>query len=201
MQAQEQINLFIAEQPEWQRKLLVRLRKLIHASDEHIEETWRSNTPHFEQCGVVVSMHALKTCVSVWFPKGAQLKDPHGLFQLTEKDETRETRKYKVHEGEEINEKAFQDLLKQTLKLHATAKNMDPKPSRRSLEIPAELEQVLCNDAEALAQWKKFSADQKQEYVEWVSDAKQEESRKRRIAKALEMIREGHCMKDAYNVG
>jgi uncharacterized protein YdeI (YjbR/CyaY-like superfamily) len=52
-----------------------------------------------------------------------------------------------------------------------------------------------------MAQWKKFSADQKQEYVEWVSDAKQEESRKRRIAKALEMIREGHCRKDAYNVG
>lgn len=201
MQAQEQINLYIAEQPEWQRKLLVRLRKLIHASDEHIEEIWRSNTPHFEQCGVVVSMHALKTCVSVWFPKGAQLKDPQGLFQLTEKDEERETRKYKVHEGDELNEKALQDLLKQALKLNATAKSTDAKPSRRSLEIPAELEQVLCNDDEAMAQWKKFSADQKQEYVEWVSDAKQEESRKRRIAKALEMIREGHCRKDAYNVG
>ena len=201
MHAQEQINLYIAEQSEWQRKLLVRLRKLIHATDTHIEETWRGSAPHFEQCGVVVSMHALKTCVSVWFTKGAQLKDTHGLFQLTEKDETRDTRKYKVYEGEEINEKAFLDLLKQSLKVNAAAKATEAKSARKTLVIPAELENVLCNDDDALAQWKKFSVDQKQEYVEWVSDAKQEESRKRRIAKALEMIREGHCMKDAYNVG
>jgi hypothetical protein len=41
MQAQEQINLFIAEQPEWQRKLMVRLRQLIHSTDETMEEVWR----------------------------------------------------------------------------------------------------------------------------------------------------------------
>ena len=201
MQAQEQINLYIAEQSEWQRKLLVRLRKEIHASGDQIEETWRSHAPHFEFGGVLVSLHALKTCVSVWFHKGAQLKDTHGLFILTEKDDERELRKYKLHEGDTINEKALADLLKQALKVNVAAKTTDAKPGRKTLVIPTELAQVLNNDEDAMAQWDKFSHSQKAEYVEWVTDAKQDETRKRRIAKALEMIREGHCMSDAYNVG
>ena len=41
MQAQEQINLYIAELPEWQRKLLVRLRQLVHTVDDEVEETWK----------------------------------------------------------------------------------------------------------------------------------------------------------------
>ena len=201
MQPQEQINLYISEQPEWQRKLLVRLRQLIHAADEQIDETWRWNGPHFDHPGIMLGMHAFKTCVSVWFHKGALLKDTHGLFKLTEKDEERGIRKYKVHEGEAINEKAFADLVKQAIKLNRSgAKLTDARPARRTLMVPAELEQVLKKDELAWAHWDAFSHSHKKEYVEWVTDAKQEETRKRRIAKAFEMIRDGMGRNDAYKV-
>ncbi len=198
MHVQEQINLFIAGQPEWQRKLLVRLRQLIHAADGEIEETWRSNAPHFERHGVVVSLHPLKTCVSVWFHKGDQLKNDHGLFKLSEKDAAREVRKYKLEEGDTINEKAFMDLLKQALKLNRPART--EARSKGTATLPEEFAAVLEKDAAARGQWEALSEEARQEFVEWVCDCRQEEARKRRVAKALELIRAGQHMGDAYKV-
>ncbi|HNR54894.1 MAG TPA: YdeI/OmpD-associated family protein [Flavobacteriales bacterium] len=201
MHPQEQINSYIAEQPEWQRRLLVRLRQLIHATDQEIDETWRWNAPSFDHDGIMLSLHAFKTCVSVWFHKGALLKDTHGLFKLTEKDEERGIRKFKLSEGEAINEKAFVDLVKQAVKLNqAGTKLGDAKPARKALVVPPELESCLRKDGEAWEHWEKFNYTHKKEYVEWIDDAKQDETRKRRIAQALEMIREGVGKEDKHRV-
>lgn len=202
MHPQEQINTHIAGLPDWQRRLMVRLRQLIHAADTEVEETWRGSTPAFDHEGPMVSLHDFKTCVSVWFHKGALLKDPQGLFKLSEKDDVRAVRKYKVDEGEVINEKAFSDLVKQAVKLNETgAKPVDAKPAKKAtLEIPAEMESCLRRDEEAWEHWEKFSPSHKKEYVEWIADAKQDETRKRRIAQALEMIREGVGKEDKHRV-
>ena len=202
MQAQEQINLFIAEQPEWQRKLMIRLRQLIHSTDENIEEVWRGNAPHFESGPMVLSMHPLKTCVSVWFHRGSALKDPQGLFKLTEKDEERELRKYKLEDGEALNEKAFVDLLKLALKQgRPTTRASESRTGKQTSALPQDLQHVLQHDEDAWERWNTLSAICQQEYVEWVTDAKQDEARKRRIAKALELIREGLSMSEAFKVG
>jgi hypothetical protein len=199
MHPQEQINLYIAEQPEWQRRQMIKLRQLIHSVDETIEEAWRSNTPHFDRNGSMLSVHVLKTCVSVWFHKGASLKDAHGLFTPSEKDSEREVRKYKLSEGDSINEKAFTELVKQAVKANTTPlKPSENKPTKRSLVVPAELEQLLEKDEDALAYWEAFPLSTKHEFVEWVTDTKQEETRKRRLAKALELIRAGKALNDAH---
>lgn len=201
MHAQEQINLYIAELPEWQRRLLVRLRQLIHATDETIEEHWRWNSPHFDHDGIMIGLHGFKTFVSVWFHKGALLKDTQGLFELADKDEEKGIRKYKLHEGDAINEKAFADLVKQAVKVNQSgAKLSDAKPARKALVVPPELESCLKKDDQAWEHWAKFNYTHRKEYVEWITDAKQEETRKRRIAQALEMIREGMGKEDKHKV-
>lgn len=191
MQPQERINLHIAEQPEWQRLAMIKLRQLIHAADDRVMESWKGNAPHFEHNGTIVSLHALKTMVSVWFHKGAFLKDGQGLFQLSEKDEDRAVRKYKVNEGDPINEKAFLDLVKQAVKVNATEGEAGPKQGRSALVVPEELLHVLQKEQEVLARWEKMPSSHKREYVEWIYDARKEETRKRRIAQALELIRDG----------
>jgi hypothetical protein len=201
MLPQEQINLYIAERPEWQRKTLIRLRQLIHTVDEDVTEAWRWNSPHFDHDGIMIGLHGFKTFVSVWFHKGALLKDTHKLFDKPEKDEDKGIRKIKLEEGQAIDEKAFVDLVKQAVKVNQSgAKLGDAKPARKALVVPADLETVLKKDEEAWANWEKFSYSHKKEYVEWVVDAKQEETRKRRIAQALEMIREGVAKEDKHKV-
>lgn len=200
MQPQEQINSFIAEHPEWQRRLMVRFRQLIRTVDPEVTGVMRGSSVAFDHEGAMVSMHAFKTCVSVWFHKGALLKDPHGLFKLSEKDDERAVRKYKVSEGEAIDEKAFSDLVKQALKLNTGARSAEPKGGRKEVLLPAEMESCLKRDEEVWELWERLSPSHRKEYVEWITDAKQDETRKRRIAQALEMIREGMGKEDKHRV-
>jgi len=201
MQPQEQINSFIAGHPEWQRRLMVRFRQLIRAAEPEAIGLMRGNTPAFDHGGPMVSMHAFKTCVSIWFHKGALLKDPHGLFKLSEKDDERAVRKYKVSEGEAINEKAFSDLVKQAVKLNETgSKVAEPRSGKKEIALPAEMETCLKRDEETWEHWERFSPSHKREYVEWINEAKQDETRKRRIAQALEMIREDVGKEDKHRV-
>ena len=199
MLVQEQINQYIAAQPKWQRKLLVRLRQLVHATDPEIEEVWRWSGPHFDRNGIMVGIFAHKTCVSVWFHKGALVKDPKQLFEAVAKDEDKGMRVYKLKEGDAIDEKGFQGLMKEAVKLNLDGVKLpDAKGPRKKLEVPPELEAVLQKDEMAWDQWTRFNYTHKKEYVEWITDAKKEETRKRRIAQAFQMIREGEGKEDKY---
>lgn len=197
----EQINQYIAERPEWQRKLLVRLRQLIHAADTEVEETWKWNSPHFDHDGIMIGLQAFKEHVAVWFHKGSLVKDPKKLFEALEKGDEKGMRSYKLHEGDKINEAAFTELVKQAVTLNVKGTKLtDAKPARKALVVPEDLEQVLHKDPVAWANWEGFSYACKKEYIEWVTDAKQEETRKRRIAQSLEKIREGESKEEKYRV-
>lgn len=201
MLPQEQINLYIAEQPEWHRRTLVRLRQLIHSVDETIEETWRWNMPHFDHDGIMIGTIGLKHAVCVWFHKGALLKDAHKLFDKPEKDEAKGIRKYRIEEGGTIDEKAFVDLVKQAVKVNLSgAKLPDAKPLRKALVVPEELDAVLRKDDEAWSHWEGMTAAQQREYVEWITDARKDETRKRRVAEAYQDIREGRTRNERYRV-
>ncbi len=184
----EQINLYIADRPTWQRKLMVRLRQLVHGVTEEIDEAWRSQAPHFDHAGVpVLSFSSTKTTVSVTFQQGAHLKSSRLSFEPVTDDRT--SRCLKFHEEDVVNEAAFTSLVKKALT--QSGKTQDSATESKGHTHHAELETVLHKDPSAWANWEAFSNSCKKEYAEWVADGKKEETRKRRIAQALEMIREG----------
>lgn len=61
----------------------------------------------------------------------------------------------------------------------------------RTVEVPAALERALAGDAEAKAGFDGLAYSHRKEYARWIGEAKKEETRERRVAKALEMLREG----------
>ena len=197
----ELINQYIAEQPEWQRKLLVRLRQLIHSTDAQVEETWKWNSPHFDHEGIMIGIQAFKEHVAVWFHKGSLLKDPKKLFEALPKGEEKGMRSCKLYEGDKLNEAVFIDLVKQAVALNVKGtKHTDAKPARKALVVPEDFGQVLHKDPKAWANWEAFPYSCKKDYIEWITDAKQDETRKRRIAQALEKIREGERKEEKHQV-
>ena len=199
MIATEQINQYISEQPEWQRKLLVRLRQLIHATHPDVEEMWRWNAPHFDSNDhIMIGLLAFNKHVAVWFHKGMLINDPRKLF---EKADDKGMRSYKLEEGDEIKEAAFIDLVRKAVVLNAKGiKLTDAKPPRRSLVVPKELEAILDKDETAREHWDKFPYSHRKEYVEWIEEAKRDETRTRRIAEAYQKIREGVGRSDKHKV-
>ena len=61
----------------------------------------------------------------------------------------------------------------------------------RVIEIPAELKKAFKTEKEAKAFYDKLSYTHQREYVNWINEAKKEETRQNRIAKTIEMLKEG----------
>src|SRR5512134_1266364 len=59
----------------------------------------------------------------------------------------------------------------------------------RVIEIPKDLMKELKKDKEAKAFFDKLSYTHRREYVNWVMEAKKEETRQRRILKTIEMLK------------
>lgn len=69
--------------------------------------------------------------------------------------------------------------------------NIEADTEPRVVNIPVDLAEALNADARAKAHFEKLSYTHQREYVIWVEDAKREQTRRRRIAKAIEMLTEG----------
>lgn len=61
----------------------------------------------------------------------------------------------------------------------------------REVDVPPELAEALAGDPAAKAAYDGMAFSHRKEYARWVAEAKREETRTRRVAQALEMLREG----------
>jgi Bacteriocin-protection, YdeI or OmpD-Associated/Domain of unknown function (DUF1905) len=61
----------------------------------------------------------------------------------------------------------------------------------REVEVPEALAAALADDPEARASFDRMAFTHRKEYARWIADAKQEQTRQRRVAQALDMIRAG----------
>jgi Bacteriocin-protection, YdeI or OmpD-Associated/Domain of unknown function (DUF1905) len=61
----------------------------------------------------------------------------------------------------------------------------------REVEVPEALATALAADSQAKASFERMAFTHRKEYARWVAEAKQEQTRQRRVQQALEMIRAG----------
>jgi Bacteriocin-protection, YdeI or OmpD-Associated/Domain of unknown function (DUF1905) len=61
----------------------------------------------------------------------------------------------------------------------------------REVEVPEALAAALAADRQAKASFDRMAFTHRKEYARWVAEAKQEQTRQRRVQQALEMIRAG----------
>jgi Bacteriocin-protection, YdeI or OmpD-Associated/Domain of unknown function (DUF1905) len=69
---------------------------------------------------------------------------------------------------------------------------LDSEP--REVEIPEALARALSADADARAAFERLAFTHRKEYARWVAEAKRDETRNRRVSRAIEMLREGGTM-------
>ena len=68
---------------------------------------------------------------------------------------------------------------------------VEPDTELRAVEAPAELKKAFRTEKEAKALFEKLSYTHQKEYVTWINEAKKEETRLNRVAKTIEMLRQG----------
>jgi len=117
---------------DWRGKTVSRIRALIQEADPEIveERKWAKATnpggvPVFSHAGIICTLETSKAAVKITFAKGASIKDPAGLFNSSLEGNTR--RAIDIHEGDELNAKAFKDLIRSAVTLSTQPKNKPEK--------------------------------------------------------------------------
>ena len=111
------IDARIRELSDWRGKMLSRLRTLVKEADPEVVEEWKwRGVPVWSHGGMICTGETYKSVVKMTFAKGAQLKDPAGLFNSGLEGNTR--RAIDFHEGEEIDEEALRTLVRAAVTLN-----------------------------------------------------------------------------------
>ena len=101
------IDARIEELGDWRGETLARVRALIKQADPEVVEEWKwRGVPVWSHAGIICTGETYKSVVKMTFAKGASLEDPSGLFNSSLEGNTR--RAIDFHEGDEIDEKAFE---------------------------------------------------------------------------------------------
>ncbi len=125
----EQIDAMIQEQRDWRGMKLALLRTLIQQADPAaVEEVkWKKpsrpqGVPVWSHDGNICVADILKNAVRLTFPKGAQIKDPHKLFNTRLDSNT--VRAIDFHESDPVDEAALTALILDAVALN-TAKERE----------------------------------------------------------------------------
>jgi hypothetical protein len=113
------IDARIKELSDWRGETLARVRSLIQQADPAVVEEWKWSVPVWSHAGIICTGETYKSAVKLTFAKGASLADPAGLFNSSLEGKTR--RALDIHQGDQIDEKAFKALI-----LAAAALNTSP---------------------------------------------------------------------------
>jgi hypothetical protein len=128
---------------DWRSELLDRIRNLIQQADpQAVEEIkWRKpsnemrGVPVWSHGGIICTGETYKKVVKLTFAKGASLDDPAGLFNSSLEGNTR--RAIDFHEGDKIDEKAFQALIRAAVALNTSA-SATVRPARTPKKTKSE---------------------------------------------------------------
>jgi len=182
------VDAYIDEAPAYARPILEKLRATFHKADPAIEEAIKWGTPTFLHDGMVGGMAVFKKHVAFGFWKAAEMKDPEGLFEGHAKKSHFAIKVSTVRELPTL--RVLTAYIKEAVKLNergiqpTTKRKPPPKP-------PADFLAALKSERKALATFEGFSPSAQREYVDWITEAKREPTRVKRIATAVEWLAEG----------
>jgi len=115
------IDQRIRELGDWRGDMLARIRSAIKNADPEVVEEWKwMGTPVWSHDGIICTGESYKNLVKVTFAKGASLKDPARLFNSSLDGNVR--RAIDIHEGEELDDSAFRDLIRAAIALNVSGK-------------------------------------------------------------------------------
>ena len=184
-----QIDAYIERAASFAQPILSHIRKLAHTACPQVVETLKWSFPHFDHKGTLCSMAAFKKHCALGFWKSEL------IFS-----QTAATTEAMGHFGRLTsladlpNDETLLGCIKKAVELNEAGvkKPAPPKPkARQQLVVPDYFLAALKLNKPALTVFEKFSYSHLKEYVEWLIEAKREETRAQRLATALEWLAEG----------
>lgn len=188
------IDAYIAKSQDFAKPVLEHLRKLIHKTCPQVTETIKWGMPAFDYKGPFMGLAAFKKHAVLYFWKAALMKDSKVLTGNETKGAMGNLGRIESIEDlpkDAIITKWIKDAMKLNdagVKLDRTAK---PKHERKVYAMHPAFDKALNKNKPAKKTFEAFPPSHKREYLEWIGEAKTEETRNKRIETAIEWMTEG----------
>lgn len=178
------VDAYIAKSAEFARPILKRIRKLVHAACPGVEETLKWSSPFYEHKGILIATPAFKQHCALVFWKGELI--------FGKEDQRKKLRRL-TSLADLPGDKILTGYIKQAIAFNeAGITTPRPKPKAKTKSVvPGYFLAALRKNKKALAAFWNFSPSHQREYIEWITEAKREETRAKRIKTALEWIATG----------
>ena len=188
MSTDPRIDAYIGRAESFAQPILNHVRARVHAAAPEAEETMKWSAPSFTVDGkILLMMAAFKAHAAVNFWRGQEIGDggpkagAMGQFgKLTSVDDLPSDRELDVL----IREAA-------TLAKTAPAPRKTKHAPKPAPQMHPDFARALAGNAKAKAVLDGFSPSAQRDYLEWISEAKHDATRAKRIATAVEWLAEG----------
>lgn len=184
------IDAYIAKSADFAKPILKHLRKIVHAGCPDVEETLKWSMPHFDYKGVMCGMAAFKQHCVFGFWKKALI-----LARDTATEEAAMGGFGRITSLADLpSEKRLLQYVKKAAALNEAGIKAPPRIKSKKgepLEVPDYFSAALKKNAKARKTFEDFPPSKRREYLEWVTEAKREETRRERLATSIKWLAEG----------
>lgn len=183
------VDAYIAKVRPFARPILTHLREIVHTACPDVEETIKWGMPAFTFHGSLCSFAAFKEHCTFGFWKGSLVVPESG------------------HEGEAMGQlgritrieelpsrRVLTGYVKKAMKLNiegVQAPHLAKRKSHPAPTVPEDLKKALARNKKARNTFEAFPPGQRREYVDWITEAKTEPTRLKRLKQAIEWLAEG----------
>ena len=182
------VDAYIQKSPDFAKPILTHIRTVLHEAVPDVEETMKWSAPFFDYKGVLAGMAAFKQHCGLNLWKGSLIvgddgkRDSAGQFGALKSV------------ADLPPKKVLAGYFKQAAKLNEEgikAPGRDTKVKKPEAKVPPDLATAMKKNRKAQSAFDAFSPSHRREYIEWITEAKTDATREKRLTQAIEWISEG----------
>ena len=187
----KRVDAYIAKSADFAQPILRHVRKIVHEGCPEVEETIKWGFPHFDYKGMMCGMASFKQHCALGFWKGKLIldgksnKSVDAMGQFGRITSLKDLPSKKVLLGYVKKAKQLND---DGVKVPKRAK---PSSEKKELVVPDYFTAALKKNKKAQVTFEGFPYSKKKDYVDWVTEAKTDETRERRLQTSAKWLAEG----------
>ncbi len=189
----KRIDAYIAKSADFAKPILNHLRQLVHKACPDVEETMRWSFPHFDYKGTMMcSMAAFKAHCAFGFWKAKLMQDYDKKMQKA--GETAMGHFGRITKLSDLpSDSTMLNYIKEAARLNDEGLKLPAKlkKEKKELKVPSYFLNAVKKNKKALQTFESFSYSKKKDYVDWVTEAKTDETHKSRLETSVEWMAQG----------
>jgi len=185
------VDAYIAKAAEFAQPILSHVRDLVHKACPEVEESIKWGMPSFGYHGILVQMAAFKAHCSVGFWKGSSV---FGDDPIAQKREGMGSLGKLTSVKDLPSDREFTRYLKRAMEYnlkHEAAPLPSVRKAKPALKTPVYLTAALSKNKKAREEFEAMAPSKRRDYIEWLEEAKTDETRAKRLKQTVEQVAEG----------